>query len=458
MHLTPRIILFILVLSRLVLLHAQQAVMPAPEHFARFNNVEGGWLASDATISLALPDGNALWLFGDCIIGEESAPFVVANGKSKMINNAAILEHDGVLSTCYQGTTENPSSFIPGEGIDIFWPEHGILENDTLKIFAIQIIYQNNGTPGFDFRIGTTHLAYYKYPEIEYIKTEEVKYITDTTMRFGAHVLKKEDYTYIFGVKDTVLGGYKYPVPMLARVDSSVDEPWQFYAGDGNWSFSCAEAVPVGDRPMSESFFVYEKNGKYYLIMHEIWLVGELYLLEADNLTGPWNRASSGGTEKKFCVIRKPAKNMTYNLFAHPQFMKDDRVLISFNVNHSDFWPIFSDTRNYRARFLWLSIDEAMAATAPDTMDINEIIVGTADRQMTDSRHPVVRTDPQHIYIDQAGEGSELRIFGIDGREYYHTLVNGSSVLSRDKFPRSVLLIQVISNRQTFISRIYNTQ
>ena len=456
MHFPGRIALPVLILMRIYELDAQHAVIPAPEHFEKFNTVEGGWLASDATISLLLPDSNTLWLFGDCIIGEESAPFVVRGDQSTFINNAAILEDHGIMTTCYQGTKENPSSFIPKDGADIFWPEHATIENDTLKIFAIRIIYQDNGVPGFNFRVGTTHLAYYKYPEMEYIRTEEVNYITDTTSRYGAHVLKREDYTYIFGVKDTVVDGLKYPVPMLARVVTSVDEPWQFYAGNDNWSFNCMDAVPIGDRPMSESFSVYETNGKFYLIMHEIWLVGELYLLEAGNLTGPWNRASSGGIEKKFCVIQKPAKNITYNLFAHPQFHQDDRILISFNVNHSDFWPIYSDTRNYRGRFLWLSIEDAMAADSPDTIDIFDMLVGTGDHYLTDNKPPCVRTDHQYIYIDQADAGSELHIYGIDGRKYYHASMEASIAINRAELPPSVLLVQVVSKNQTSVTKIYN--
>jgi len=456
--LTVRIILFILVLSRLVLLQAQHAVLPAYDQFLKFNTVEGGWLASDATISLLLPDGNTLWLFGDCIVGEESAPYVINGDKSAFINNAAIIEHDGVMTACYQGTIEHPSSFIPGEGGDIFWPEHATIENDTLKIFAIRIIYQDNGTPGFNFRVGTTHLAYFKYPEMEYFKTEEVKYITDTTMRFGAHVLKKEDHTYIFGVKDTTEGIFKYPVPVLARVVTSVDEPWQFYAGNGNWSFNCKDAVLIGDRPMSESFFVYEKNNHYYLIMHEIWMVGELYLLEADELTGPWNRAGSVGIEKRFCVIPKHGNNFTYNLFAHPQFQNDGRILISFNVNTSDFWSIYNDTRNYRARFLWLSVDDAMAAAEPDTIDIYDMLVSADDQTHIIDSQPIIRTDYQNIIIDQADAGAELYIYNVDGRACYHASIDGPVAINRSKLPRSIILIQIINKKTTTCAKINNLQ
>ena len=194
MHLLKKITLTILISSYAFIASPQNIVNPALDQFNKFNTVQGGWLAADATISLLLPDGKTLWLFGDCFIGEESSPFVINAQKSKMINNSAIIESGDTLTAYYQGTLENPSSLIPGSGDTIFWPEHATIENDTVKIFAIQIIYEDLGVPGFNFRVGTTHIAFFKYPGLEYIKIEEIKYITDTTMRFGTHVFNKDDY------------------------------------------------------------------------------------------------------------------------------------------------------------------------------------------------------------------------------------------------------------------------
>ncbi len=452
------IVLSIIFVSFSFLIYSQQSVTPAYEQFNKFNHVNGGWLASDATISLMLPDSNTLWLFGDCIIGEETSPFVINGNTSQFINNAAIIEEDGVLTAYYGGTFSNPSSFIPGEDGDWFWPEHATIENDTIKVFAIRIAHEDNGVTGFNFRVLTTHLAYFTYPGMEHIKTIEVDDITDTTMRFGTHVLKRDDYTYIFGKKDTVVDGFKYPVPMLARVKESVEEPWQFYAGDGNWSNDCSEAVPTGDRPMSESYFVYEHNDKFYLIMHEIWLIGELYLLEADSLTGPWNRASSGGVEKKFCIIPKVGDNITYNLFAHPQFRNENGdILISFNVNTSDFWSIWNDSRNYRGRFLWLNIDSAMNQAYPDTVHIYDMLVGRQDAIREPVTKPVISSDQHNIYIDRADLHSEIIIFGIDGRIYYRSAAEGPVSIPRTMLPQSILLIQAERKNQTSVTRIFNS-
>lgn len=438
-------------------LRAQDIISTAQEHFDKFNNVEGGWCAADATISLPLPDGKTLWLFGDTFIGEKTGLFSINPNNAKMINNCAIIEDSNGLKAYYGGTQSNPSSFIPGDGSDFFWPEHATIENDTLKILAVRVMYQNNGTPGFNFRVGTSYIATYKYPSMEYIKTSKINYITDSTMRFGACILRSGDYTYIFGVKDTTAEGMTWPVPYLARVGQSIDNPWEFYAGTKGWSTFCDDAKPVGNRPMSESFYVYEKNNKFYLIMHEIWTVGELYILEADAITGPWNRKSSGGNETLFAKIQPQTGLFSYNLFAHPQFQVDGKILISFNVNTTDFSSIYSDTRNYRARFYWLSVENAAATTSPTTITLHDHYteVYESDGIITPSKIFFTPNDCNLTCKGIPGK-SLLTIYGIDGKIYFEKYITDDVTYSISNLPKTLLIVKLSGEWGTEIKKIIN--
>jgi hypothetical protein len=374
-----------------------------------------------------------------------------------MINNAAILEDNNTLTAYYGGTIDNPSSFIPGDGQDIFWPEHAIIENDTLKIFAIRIIFQDNGVPGFNFRIGTSSIASYTYPGLEYIKTSKIEYITDTTMRFGACILKSGEYTYIFGKKDTTSGGLTWPVPCLARVKESVDEPWQFYAGLDNWSYNCQDAKPVGDRLMSESFYVYEKNNKFYLIMHEIWTVGELFILESDKITGPWNRSTTGGIETRFGIIQPHTSNFTYNPFAHPQFQQDGKILISVNVNTSNFNSIYADTRNYRARFFWLSVEEAVETAIPDTIVLFEPENPVTIHEYKNSGSRVSFDQFSHeLHVKGIHSPSLLNIIGIEGKTYMNLKINQDTTINCGNLSKTFLLIQLRNEHGIETIRVFN--
>jgi hypothetical protein len=427
-------------------LSAQTVIWEAPEHFNKFNSVTGGWLASDATISLPLPDDKTLWLFGDSFIGEKNGEFGINPLKSKFINNSAILETGDDLTSLYGGTFENPSSFVPGEGADYFWPEHAVIENDIVKVFAIRIKNVDYGTPGFNFQVGTTYKASFKYPGFEQISTTRFESVTDSTFRFGACVIKSGQHTYIFGVKDTTAGIFTYPLPYLARVSESIEEPWEFYAGSDTWSNDLADAVSIGNRGMSESFYVYEKNGKFYLIMHEIWLVGELWILEADKITGPWNTKASGGIENRFAVIRKPAVNLTYNLFAHPHFQNDGRILVSFNVNTSNFASIYTDTRNYRGRFYWLDVEGAVVASVPDTIKLFSTPVGIGSvpagyDQGRISYHPATRS----IHIRNVNTPSLLSIYGTDGRLYLSRSIEMDTEIDCSHLPAAIMIISLRS-------------
>lgn len=423
---------------------AQEFITPAQDQFNKFTNVANGWCAADATISLLLPDGKTVWLFGDTFIGQKTGDFSISPVNSRLINNSAIIEDNGLLSAYYNGTMSSPSSLIPADGESYFWPEHAIIENDTIKIFALRVTHQNNETPGFDFRIGTTRIANFKYPEMEYIGSTNIQSVTDTTMRFGACVLRSGNYTYIFGVKDTTSGGMTWPLPYLARCKESINEPWEFYAGNGLWTLRCEDSKPVGDRPMSESFYVYEKDKKFYLIMHEIWTVGELYILEADSITGPWKRATSGGKETLFATITPQANLFSYNLFAHPQFQLDGKILISFNVNTTNFSSIYSDTRNYRARFYWLSITDAVAADYPASISLLDCY----------SSVPIVHPTPMSskIYFQNATGNlrfrgidakSTITVYGVDGRIYLNRVIYCDSDLNINHLPHGILVVKL---------------
>jgi hypothetical protein len=427
----------------------QNVITEASEQFNKFNNVTGGWCAGDATISLLLPDGKTLWFFGDSFIGEKKGDFGINPLKSRMINNSAILEDGSTMTAYYRGTFDNPSSFIPGDGQDYFWPEHAIVENDTLKVFAVRVMNKDNGTPGFNFQVGTTYIASYKYPGLEYIKTSKIDYVTDTTMRFGACVIKSAGYTYIFGVKDTTANKMTWPIPYLARVTNSIDEPWEFYAGSDKWTYDCKEAVSVGDRPMSESFFVYERNGRFYLIMHEIWLVGKLIILESDKVTGPWNHSSSGGVENCFAIITPHTNNISYNLFAHPQFQNEENLLISFNVNTTAFSSIYTDARNYRARFFWMSPENSVSASIPDTITLFETPSALPDEIYLRSDSKLTYNNSlNELYVKDIYHPATLNITGIDGRTYFNMRIVDETTINCNNLPRTFLIMRLTENER----------
>ena len=80
----------------------------------------GGWIAGDATFSIALPANKTLWLFGDSFIGTANADSSIAPGAS-FIRNCALLQDGDSLRALYGGTFSSPNSFVPSEDPDSTW-------------------------------------------------------------------------------------------------------------------------------------------------------------------------------------------------------------------------------------------------------------------------------------------------------------------------------------------------
>ncbi|MCF8231036.1 MAG: hypothetical protein K9J27_02515 [Bacteroidales bacterium] len=432
---------------------AQDVLQPAREHFNKFDDVDGGWCAADGTISYELPDGKTLWLFGDTFVGEKDGEFSIDNSTATFVNNTAILEDNGDLVTYHGGTEENPSAFIPRQGEDWFWPKHMILEGDTLRIFTLKIRKKDDGTPGFNFEVGTAHISSFTYPALEHVRTSRIEQITDTTMRFGTQVLEKDGYVYIYGKKIMSDGNFQWKIPYLARTENSVTGQWEFYAGNGDWSPECDSAAPIGDRPVGETFYVWEEENGFYMLMHETFLVDELVVLKADELTGPFNAYNSGGTENTFAIIEEAGNYNTYNLGGHPQFNENGKLLISFNVNAHDFGSIYQDTRNYRGRFYWCDVEETISVSPPDTVRIFDDFTGTSSNESIErTNQDYFNVFEKRAQLRNLRDDARLNIYGINGQKYLSKEVRNNEIISLSQLPRQLLILELVTD-DTVVTR-----
>lgn len=423
----------------------QSVVTPDQDRFDKFTGMDNLWNAADATISVELPENKTLWLFGDTFAGPRISDFSLNPSEVKMIRNSAILEGED-RRFLFSGTQNNPTSWIPDRDTSFFWPEHAVLEEDTLRVFAIEVFSMDNGNPGFNFETGSTHIASFSYPDMVHISTLPVTSLSDSAMRFGTQIFKEDGYTYIFGKKDTTQNDWTWALPYLARANGSVTGTWEFFAGNNQWSENSGDAVPVGDRPVGESFSVIKHNGVYYMMLHEIWMVPELFILKAEAVSGPWNRATSGGIESKFAVLESQPDNFTYNLFAHPQFEEDGKILFSVNVNTSDFSSIYDDTRNYRARFYRISPEEAVEAVIPDTLNIHSDFENTLS---IDEHERYEADDIQYRNHDQT------ILFGKKEGLFRMVDLNGRIRMAKKIFPGERINIQHLPNQMYIV--LFNT-
>lgn len=307
--------------------------------------VNGGWIAGDATFSIALPGQKTLWLFGDSFIGTVKPDNSITSG-AKMIRNCAVLQDGDSMKALFGGTFQNPKSFVSAvdDNADWYWPEHGLVENDTLKIFFSEFILAS-GPSGFNFKYKAAILARFTYPDIQLIDYKILPYYSLNGVCYGNTVLVENGYTYIFGRQenDTV---YHISYPHIARVPAgNIMAPWEFYNGS-TWSTDPTETQRISVVAVSQQYGVFKINNKYIMINQEIWFSTKIYSYTANHIEGPWSN--------KILLYDTPilfANAFTYNAFPHPQFNEDGKLLISYNSN-GNFADIFKNVEVYRPRFI----------------------------------------------------------------------------------------------------------
>lgn len=338
---------FILHTGLLILSAGLSATEPDTAFNNQFRRDIGGWIAADATYSILLPDSRTLWLFGDTFIGETEGLTIVPG--AKMIRNSAVIQEGNNLQSLFAGSFSEPDDFILTAEPDSnwYWPEHGIVDGDTLRIFLAKFRHEDNGTPGFNFAHDGNDIANLTYPGLEFINAVPVQAHYQNQVIYGDRLLSDSIYIYIYGRKaDT--SSFNIPYPHVARClqEKLLDQnSWEYFNGTG-WSEDASHSQKINDFQVSQQYSISKYRGKYILLTQDIWLSPDIYTFIGDSPIGPWRNKT-----RIFTTPESEGKTFTYNAYVHPQFDREGEMLMSYNVN-GDFWSIFSNVEIYRPRFI----------------------------------------------------------------------------------------------------------
>lgn len=375
---------------------------------ATLRKFNGGWIAGDATFSIALPNGKTLWLFGDSFIGTVNPDQSIAAG-ARMIRNCAMLQDGDSLTALYGGTFQSPESFVKSanEAAAWYWPEHGLVENDTLKIFFSEFILAS-GPSGFNFKYKAAHLARFTYPGIGLVDLTKLPYYDLNGVCYGNSLMVEDGYTYIYGRKETDTV-YHIPYSHVARVPvGNLLAPWEFYTGS-TWSADPAATGRMSSAAVSQEYGVFKLNNRFVLISQEIWFSKKIYPYTSNTPSGPWTRGK--------LLYETPilfANTFTYNAFPHPQFNAGDKLLVSYNTN-GNFADIFKNVEVYRPRFIrvpFFMIDPTLS-TVPGDQKKNDAPEGLFLYQ----NYPNPAGDRTHIRFEVTERRHlSLHLFDMEGR------------------------------------------
>ena len=298
--------------------------------FTRFN----GWTGGDATYSVPLPDGRTLWMFGDSFIGTVNPDRTRSPGP---FHRNAFVVQDGDELTTLVGEID---AFVkPPEDDWWYWPGHGIAYGDTLQVVLFG--FRSNGNTMWSFEYASVDVATFSLPDFTLLSNE--RKFTNPTTNYGAAILEENGYLYLYGAEKN---GFSKLMHTARVAGKDLNDDWEYFDGV-NWLDDPAQSTGHFAH-VSEQFAVYKYNDHFYLLTQHHILGGEIYIYDSDN-------PASGFDNKKliYCTPQSQEDNLfTYNAFAHPQFLQNGELLVSYNVNTSVFADLFKDADIYRPYFV----------------------------------------------------------------------------------------------------------
>lgn len=342
-----------------------------PHFNALFSPDSGGVTGADGIFSVQLPDGSSVFLTGDCFLGE-----VINNSRetsTKMLNNSMIvIDRDANEAIArYRGTYDKPESlFVPKQDDELkhwYWPGHGFVADSILYVFALNmyndpsLVLSSEKEEGemdevdelsenqWAFAVAGIDLLRFSLPDLCFIDSDPVEYTYELDIHFGNCVFSEGNYIYLYGTRNDSDGSHIY-VARTVKGNRPYHENWEFYDGVG-WKSDHRLASPMKlDISVSEQFSIFRVRDRYVLLTHA--------KSTPDIYTYTSIEPHTGFGNKTF-IYRCPEpeadsslKLFAYNALAHPQYIEEDMLLVSYCVNSLRVRDVFEDVNNYRGRFI----------------------------------------------------------------------------------------------------------
>ena len=335
--------------------------------FTEYFRRTSGWTASDATISVPLPSGKTIWLMGDSYIDNYNAanntiPCLFQVRNSILVQD--ILHPEDfitILDNTQTGVNRTPVK-LQNNDATYFWPGHGYAKGDS----AITFWQQYSGANYTHVQNYVARIYTPSFTDASGIKKLEPLSLP-AEFEFGTCVVvdSADHFIYAYGFKkDWIVFR-----PLLARfsMDQDVLEPWEFFDGTG-WTQnvnSVQQIMASTNDYVSPSYSVLKLQNKYYMISQDIGFLTcglgrDIYSWESNEPQGPF-------TNKKLLFTIEDKYNgeymITYNATAHSEFIKNNELLISYNVNGTctnycdDPFNNRFDADLYRPKFIRVPLD-----------------------------------------------------------------------------------------------------
>lgn len=324
----------------------------------------GGVTGADGAISIDLKDGRSMFMWGDSFFGDVVND-VRQNPTKFMMGNVFTTIDDNETKNYYQGTAIDPRSYIDSEKRDDgvptwYWPGHGCVRDGILYLFMSHFHKEGDGSFGFE------------YDKCDYftldVKTMKIlnkinfPAANENGVHYGHAVLDDGDYVYVYG---TLSDNSKFTADVhvaRCKVNTTDRTLVDFEYWDGTaWQKDAKKTQKIAGitQAVSEQFNVVKLHDKYVLVTQDRYKDPKnIYSFVSDKPEGGF------GNEKLIFTVNEPNFEeddmMTYNTMVHPQYIKNDKVLMCYNVNTHDLEKVFEKASLYRPRFFWMPISNML--------------------------------------------------------------------------------------------------
>jgi len=282
-----------------------------------------------------------------------------------MVNNTIALQRGKDPSTASvkffwrKAEKGKPAAFIePADGVGWFWISDGIVVEEKLYLFLMQII--KSGEKGvFGFKHIGTWLGEVENPRDDplkwRIKQHRVpwgRYSKNGNLFFGSAVMRDGNFLYIYGASEDWSKGMTGRSMIVARVphNKMADfEQWRFFS-DGKWQADIGSISGLFEGAATEYSVSYQPSIRQYVVVYtENGMSKNIMMRLSPTPVGPWSSAC----KVYECPEYKWHKTyFCYAAKAHPEISRADELIITYVCNSTDFWQMAKDTRIYSPRFL----------------------------------------------------------------------------------------------------------
>jgi hypothetical protein len=201
----------------------------------------------------------------------------------------------------------------------------------------------------WSFALEGIDLFRFSLPDMEIRGVDKVPCTYETEIHFGNCVFTEGNTIYFFGTRNDPDISHVY-CARTQRGNIPYYDNWEFFDGQ-EWVKDYHRVAPMKlDVSVSEQFSIFRVRDRYVLLTMERSTT-DIYTYTSDS---PYQ-----GFENKTFIYHAPDPEadttrqlFAYNALAHPQYIREDRLLVSYCINSYNVRNVFTDADNYRARFI----------------------------------------------------------------------------------------------------------